>query len=211
MCKYLTIGLIILGLILFNINNVYATFSRPNIHLQQTYRWDDRRDGADLYIQTLSLPFRYNFLKDKHSIKLNLFFQWRRNVERNLTQRKTFGLGLGKDFNRWLSLGADIQYSWYNEGFRDYGVFEKRSIPEGVLKLTLQKELIANGKFNMIGFVDNGIFFDLKNGREICNEISLGVIFPLGKNFQTQLDWLHIDRVPYYDSDAFEGSLTIKF
>jgi len=118
---------------------------------------------------------------------------------------------VGKDIFSWLYLGDEIRYDWMNEDYHYPGVYVKRSYMASEPILCLSHQLLSYKGFNLKGFVRDEYTYDFKDGAGIRNDVVIGLIMPIGKYVETGISWRHIDRVHYYDSDTFEGTVTLVF
>ena len=75
----------------------------------------------------------------------------------------------------------------------------------------LSHSLLSSKYIKLKGFVLNEYNYAFEEGRGICNELAIGLIVPVNKYMETQINWRHIDRIHYYDSDTFEAALTLIF
>ncbi|MFH1507897.1 MAG: hypothetical protein ABIG46_05690 [Candidatus Omnitrophota bacterium] len=199
-------------LILFNFIYAEAFFDdKPQIRYKYTFRIEDRRDHRKLYLQRLSSVFTCRDSNDDNFFKLEPFFEIRRNLNADLWQRKELGLEIGRDIFDWLYLGESVQKLWRNEDYQHYKSFKKRDTAELETRLLFSHDLIAKDSFKMMGYILNEYTYDLRDGRATSNEISLGVTFPIHKYIEAGLNWRHIDRIHYYDSDNLEISATLVF
>ena len=51
----------------------------------------------------------------------------------------------------------------------------------------------------------------LPGTRSMRNEITAGMSALFGKHWEIGLNWRHIDRISYFDTDAFEVFATLSF
>jgi len=146
-------------------------------------------------------------------LKLIPFVEIRRNIERNFWERKELGLETGKDFFPWVYLGESIQYVWTREDLTNvyYPAYEKKDYMESETRLLLSHNLLSSRYLKLKGFILNEYTYDFDKGKGARNEVAIGLIMPLGKYIETQINWRHIDRVHYYDSDTVEAAVTLVF
>jgi len=193
----------------------FTTFAawdeRPEFRWQQLYRYDTRQDNHQLYTNRISFAFNYLDSKKESLYKLTPFFEIRRNIDKGLWERKELGVEIGKDVFPWLYLGEAMQKVWMNEDYRYYTDYEKRDYAGAETRLMFSRNLLSKGHVKLKGFVLDEYTFDFDRGAGTCNEVAIGVIMPLGKYIETGINWRHIDRIHYYDSDTCEASVTLIF
>ena len=200
-----------LFLLLF-ISHTFALRSKkPEFRFQQLYRYDTRQDDHQLYTNRMSLMFNYLDKKEKSLFKITPFFEIRRNIDRDVWERKELGIEIGKDIFPWLYLGQAIQQGWMKEDHRFYANYEKREYSESETRLLLSHNLLSNKYVKLKGFIldEYSYDFDIREGTR--NELVIGLIMPVGKYIETAINLRHIDRIHYYDSDTFEASVTLVF
>lgn len=178
---------------------------------KQGYRYDLRQDNHQLYINRFSFIFNCLGGIDKPLLKLMPFFEIRRNIDKDLWERKELGVEIGKDIFSWLYIGGSMQKGWMKEDHRYYANYEKRDYTELETRLLFNHNLISNKYIKLKGFLLNEYTYDFDKGQARRNELVAGLIIPLAKFIETEVDWRHIDRIHYYDSDTFEVSLTLLF
>lgn len=197
---------------LLSVSIAYAGWEqKPQLRWSQVYSYDNRHDDHQLYINRLSVGFRYLDKQGGELFKLTPFFEARRNVDRNLWERKELGAELGRNILPWFYLGEAIQGVWLKEDYRDYTHTKKRDSAESKTRLLLTHNLISNSHIKLNGFASDEYIYDFDIGAGVRNELSGGVILPLNKNIETGLSWRHIDRIHDFDSDVIEASLTVIF
>ena len=184
---------------------------KPEFRWQQLYRYDLRQNNHQLYTNRLSLIFNYLDNQQKCLFKVMPFFEIRRNIDKDLWERKELGIEIGKDIFPWVYLGEGIQRSWRKEDYRYYRNYEKRDHTESETRLMFSRNLLPKKFLTLKGFILNEYTYDFDRGAGICNEVAIGLIAPLGKYIETGINWRHIDRIHYYDSDTFEASVTFIF
>ena len=178
---------------------------------KQGYRYDTRQDNHQLYTNHFSLVFNYLSEKNKPLLKLIPFFEIRRNIDRELWERKELGMEIGKDILPWLYVGEAIQKGWMKENYRYCADYEKRDYTESETRLLFNHNLLSNKYIKLKGFVLNEYTYDFDKGQATRNELIAGFIIPLGKYIETDISWRHIDRIHTYDSDTIEASVTLVF
>jgi hypothetical protein len=206
-------ALILLALLLLFFSSIgFAGWDkRPEFRWQQLYRYDLRQNNRDLYINRISARFTYKDLGEKALFKLEPFFEARRNLGKGLWERKLLGIEIGKDIFPWVYLGDAIQQTWIKEDYRHYTIFESKNHAESVTRLLFSHNLLPDRYIKLKGFVLNEYTLDFYRGSGICNEVAIGVTAPIYKCIETTINWRHIDRIHYYDSDTLEASVTLIF
>lgn len=178
---------------------------RPQIILSQRYHYDLHKSNHEYYADRLSL--RWDYLK----VGIVAFFESQFNLDKNLWQRKEVGVELNKEVLSWFQASLFLQKSWFKEDYQYHLEFEKEENFESVGRVMFSCDLIKKPKFNMSGFVYNDYIYEFNQGAGICNEVVVGVTIPVGKYTKVGLNWRHIDRIHYYDSETIESSLTLSF
>lgn len=207
-----TRGLIALILILFSFSTSFAVWDKkPEFRWIQLYRYDSREDNHQLYTNRLSFTFNYLDNKEKSLFKLTPFFEIRRNIDKDLWERKELGVEVGKDIFPWLYLGDAIQHGWMKEDYHYPADYVKRDYTESETRLCFSHQLLSYKSLNLKGFVLNEYTYDFNVGAGVRNEVAIGLIVPVGKYLETGINWRHIDRIHYYDSDTFEATVTLVF
>ena len=198
--------------LLLLISHTFALWSKkPEFRFQQLYRYDTRQDNHQLYTNRISLMFNYLDKKEKPLFKITPFFEIRRNIDRDVWERKELGIEIGKDIFPWLYLGEAIRQGWMKEDHRFYVNYEKREYSESETRLLLSHNLLSSKYVKLKGFIlgEYSYDFDIREGTR--NELAIGLIMPVGKYIETGINLRHIDRIHYYDSDTIEASVTLVF
>jgi len=184
---------------------------KPQFRWMQLYHYDLRQADHELYTNRLSLVFNYLDKKKEPLFKLMPFFEIRRNIDKDLWERKEVGIEIGKDIIPGIYLAEAIQKGWMKEDYRHCGVYEKRNYTESETRLLLSCNLLSRKYIKLKGFILNEYTYDFDRGRGTRNEVAIGLIVPIGKYLDTAINWRHIDRIHYYDSDTFEAAVTLIF
>ena len=200
-----------LSLLLFFAFSFAGWEKKPEFRWQQLYHYDLRQDNHQLYTNRLSLTFNYLDSQKKSLVKFIPFFEIRRNIDNNFWQRKELGIEVGRDIFSWLYLGEAIQKGWMKEDYQYCQFFEEKSYKESETRLCLTHNLISGKSIKLKGFAVNEYTYDFDKGAGVRNELALGLNMPVGKYVETELNWRHIDRIHFYDSDTLEASLTLIF
>lgn len=190
---------------------VWAYWKKPEFRWQQLYRYELNRNKHRLYTNRFSATFNYLNKEVNPLFKITPFFEIRRNIAKDLWERKELGVELGKEILPWLYVGEVIQMGWMKEDYRYYMDYERRDYAESETRLLLSHNLLSNKYISLRGFVLNEYAYDFERETAARNEVVAGLIIPIGKHIETTINWRHIDRISYYDSDTFEASLTLIF
>ncbi len=202
---------LIILLFLF-ITTAFAFFeAKPQVRVENKYRYDTRQDNHALYITRVSAAFNYLDALDEPIFKFIPFFESRLNLGKDFWERKEIGIEIGKDIFPFLYLGESLQQVWMKEDYRYYSQYESRDQFEAETRLMLKHDLISNDSIKLKCFVANEYTYDFNNGKGVRNEIVGGFVMPFGKHIETDLVWRHIDRIHHYDSDVVETSITLIF
>lgn len=184
---------------------------KPGFSIMQGFRYDLRQRNHKLYTSRFSLNFDYLGKEDKSLLSLSPFFEIRRNIDKNLWERKELGVEAGKDIFPWFYLGQSIQMGWMNEDYQQYKMYEKRNYTELETRILFSHNLMPDRFVKLKGFVLNEYTFNFNSGEPERNEVVVGISLPVGQYLKTDLNWRHIDRISYYDSDVVEASMTFTF
>lgn len=196
---------------LFSASSFAYWQKKPQLRWQHLYHYDLRQDKHQLYNNRISFTFTYLNKTEKPLFKIEPFFEFRRNINKDITERKGLGIEIGKDILPWLYIGQLIQHTWMNEDYRYYTNYEKRNFTNSETRLLFRHSLLNTERFKLEGFILEEYTFDFSQQAGIGNEVAIGLIIPVGRHLQTYLNWRHIDRIHYYDSDTFETAVTLIF
>ena len=199
---------------LFIFSSAYADWAKkPEFRLTHLYRYDLRQDFRKLYADRISATFSYLDDEGKTLLKLMPFLETRRNIKWDIWERKSLGIEIGKDIFFWLYFGESIQKVWAREDYRNWYIplYVKRDYMESVTRLCFTHNILSGKNFKLKGFVLNEYTFNFDRGAGVRNEVAIGFVLPLSKYIETSIDWRHIDRIHYYDSDTAEASLSLVF
>jgi len=198
---------------LFIFSFAYAGWAqKPEFRLTHLYRYDLRQDFRNIYADRISATFSYLDDQGRPLLKLTPFFEMSRNIKWDIWERKEVGLEIGKDIFPWLYFGDAIQKVWTRENDIDWFIpfYEKRDYVESETRLYLSRNLFSAKNFKLKGFILDEYIFDFDRGAWLRNEVAIGIILPLSKYIETEVNWGHIKR-HNYDSDAVETSITLVF
>jgi len=209
--KIKTLLLLALPLLFFSSIGFAGWDRKPEFRFNQLYRFDLRKHDHQLYTNRISAGFLYRDTQEKALFKLEPFFEARRNLKKGIWERELLGIEIGKDIFPWVYLGEAIQQSWIKEDYRYHTIFESKNHAESVTRLLFSRNILSNDHIKLKGFVLDEYTFDFDRGAGICNEVAIGVIAPITKYVEAGVNWRHIDRIHYYDSDTFEASVTLVF
>lgn len=184
---------------------------KPEFRWKQFYRWDRHFDKNGCYSNRFSLSFAYLDGKDQPLFKVMPFFEMLRNYDTNLWERRELGVEIGKDILTWLYLGESIQHSWKHENLRDPDLYVKENTTEAKTIVAFSRKFFRKNAFSLKGFIIDEYTYDTDEGSGMRNEIIIGASLPLGKHWEAGLNWRHIDRIHYFDTDTFEAFATLIF
>jgi len=190
----------------------FATWDKkPEFRWEQLYRYDLRQDKHQLYTNRISSTFNYLDNNKNSLFKLTPFFEIRRNIDKDLCERKELGVEIGKDIFPWIYFAESIQKVWMKEDYRYYANFEERDYMGSYTRLKFSHDLLPKTWMKLKGFVLDEYTFDFNRMSGTRNDVVLGLVLPLSKYVEAGINWRHIDRIHYYDSDTCEASLTMVF
>ncbi len=198
-------------LALFYTNYSFAQWQKPEADYKNTYHYDLAEEQNDYYGQYLSIIFALRDSKERKAIAIMPFAEFRRNLYKARWERQTYGLELGAELIKGIYVGSTIQESRFKETFEDEVIINNAEYQESVTKLCLSHSFIKNNKFNLIGFILEEYTYNFDKKEFWRNELTAGIKVPIMKWIETEIAWSHLDRVNLYDSDAIEGSVTLKF
>ncbi|MFC1674803.1 hypothetical protein ACFL1K_02800 [Candidatus Omnitrophota bacterium] len=203
--------LVAIGLLLSFSSGFAGWQDKPELQWQQLYRYDRADDDHQLYTNRISSAFTYLDDQKNPLFKVTPFFEIRRNIDVDLWERKELGVEVGKDIFDWLYIGEAIQGVWMNEDYRDYRNYEKRDYAESETRVLLRHDIFSGEKMKLKGFMLNEFIYDFDDNEGLRNEVVIGLIMPIGQYIEGGINWRHIDRIHYYDSDTVEASATLIF
>jgi len=201
-------------ILLLSFSTVFAVWDKkPELRWLTLYRLDDRRSHDSLYINRVSAMFDFQNAEEKSLFKVTPFSEFRRNFERNLWERIETGVEVGKDFTPWFYLGEGIQSVWLREDYTiaKYNHTKRRDSTESETRLVLSHQLFSNQHITLKGFFMDEYTYDFDLGRGVRNEVAVGIAVPIGKHFETSLNWRHVDRIHDFDSDTLEFGAALVF
>lgn len=205
----------IITAIILSLTWLISSFAFPDKNFefswQQGYRYDLRRDNRQLYINRLSSVFSLKNKQDEALFKLEPLFEFRRNIDTNIWERKELGVEIGKNIFPWLYLGEGIQAVWLREDYRQYTTHKRRDALESETRLLFTQRIFSNKHIELSGFILDEYTYDFDIGAGVRNEVAFGLIIPLNKYLKTNINWRHIDLIHDFDSDALEASITLVF
>ncbi len=184
---------------------------KPEFRWKQFYRWDRHFNSDGVYSSRFSLSFGYSDGEKQPLFKVMPFFEMRRNLDADLWERRELGVEVGKDILAWLYLGESIQQVWKNEEWIKPQHYEKENTVEAITRLALSRRFFEKNSFYLKGFIIDEYTYDTDEGSGMRNEIMIGASAPLGKHWEAGLNWRHIDRIHYFDTDTFEAFATLIF
>lgn len=184
---------------------------KPVFSWTQFYRWDRHFNTDGIYSNRFALTLDYLDDEKKPLLKIMPFYEMRRNYDRNEWERREVGVEAGKNILPFLYLGESIQHVWRNEEVRQPLVYEKQNSLEAETRLVFSGNLLSKDSFSLKGFLTEEYTYVTDEGRSMRNEITAGMSVLFGKHWEFGLNWRHIDRISYFDTDTFEAFLTSSF
>jgi len=190
----------------------FAGWSKnPLFSWTQLYRWDRHFNSNGIYSNCYAFAFIYLDGEERPLFKFKPFYEMRRNFDTNQWERREVGLEVGKDILSWLYLGESIHHAWRNEEVMSPNRYEKQNSLEAETRIVLSRNFITKDSFSLKGFVADEYTYVTDEGRSMRNEITAGMSALFGKHWEIGLNWRHIDRISYFDTDAFEVFATLSF
>ncbi|MCX7661110.1 MAG: hypothetical protein N2Z79_00315 [Candidatus Omnitrophica bacterium] len=207
--KFRLIPKIIVMIVIFFVS---TCFGKDNIQIQWShlFHYDLRQSLHRFYLDRLSLRILY-FKCNKSLFEIKPFFETKINLERENIERKSFGLEIGKEIFSWLYLGGILQRNSAKEDLFAYAEYKKRDYTDFTFKLLLSKYLLDKKHLKLKGFIQEEYTYDFDLEKGSRNEVAIGLIIPIAKFSEFIVNWRHIDRIHYYDSDTFETAINFTF
>ncbi|MDP8260466.1 MAG: hypothetical protein P9L96_05700 [Candidatus Gygaella obscura] len=203
--------LILVILLMFSTSVCFSYWQEPVYKIDTGYRYDLRHPDKDIYFVSLQASLEYEDLFEDLDVIIRPFVNFNWNQDRNIWEHKELAVALDVPLTDWFTLTQDVRASWYKEDMRNYGIIEKEYFTESATTILLKHVLLDNTKLKLEGFFANTYLFNLDKGEATRNELCVGFIFPVNEHFKSQIDWRHIDRIHYYDSDTLEALITWEF
>lgn len=198
--------------LLFSVSLFSSAFAgwdkKPDMKFTLLYRHDVRVDYHELVSERFSAGFTYNDNKGKQIFKITPFFEARQNLRKRYFEREELGVEIGKDIFPWLYVGNAIQRGYMREDYSDRNYYQNRKYTESELRVMLKHNIFST---KLKYFVLDEYSYEFDAGKGVRNEVAIGGIIPITKSLEAVLNWRHIDRIPCYDSDVIEASLTFSF
>lgn len=195
----------------FFITSAFARFSgKPSFRLEELYRFDIKTSKSNLVITRLNAALSYLGAGKKEAFKLIPYIEGQWNHKYDTWIRHKVGLEIGRDIFKWLYLGQGFHYADLDENDRDREIFRKDDTAEGLTRVKVSFPL-PKMKNKLKGYIMNEFTYNLEENEGYRNDSIIGAVMPIGKNAEANLDWRHIDRIHYYDSDTVEVSLALLF
>jgi hypothetical protein len=192
--------------------SAFAGWSKkPVFSWMQFYRWDRHFNSNGINSNRYSLSFVYSGGEGRPLFKVMPFFEMRRNFDTNLWERREVGVEFGKDIFPSLYLGESIQHAWRKEEVAAPNRYEKENSLEAETRLVLSRNFFSRNSFSLKGFIADEYTYVTDEGRSMRNEITAGMSALFGKYWEIGLNWRHIDRISYFDTDTFEVFAVLSF
>ncbi len=203
--------ILLFAIFLFASSVCFAGWSKPVYKIDSGYSYDFRHPDKDFYFVSGEARFKKEDVFEGIDIIIKPFVNFNWNQDRNIWERKELAVAVDVPLTSWFTLTQDLRATWYKEDMRDYGSIEKEYFTESATTLMFKKVLLDNLDFKLEGFFSNVYLFNLDKQEATRNELCVGLVLPVNEHFKSQIDWRHIDRIHYYDSDTLEAILTWEF
>ena len=206
---------VMLGLVVapFLCSAAFAAGGKPPMRYTIIFNDDIRHADENFYANRLEAFFIKEInsrAAERVSLRAVPFLEARHSVKRRKRERVSTGLELGLDWRDFFYLGQQFRQVWRSEPVYDRGVIKNINMFEAVSIVTLSRRLIP-GKDILKGYISGEYTYDFRLGRGTRVESIAGLLIPLAKEAELNLDWRHRDRIHSDDCDTFELSAAYKF
>ena len=207
------ISIISFGIFAFSCSLAVAAIERPPIRYTALYNNDIRHGEEDFYAHRLEAIFAKEFnFASQYQMKAQMvpFLDLRYNIVRQKRERAVAGIEFGLSPLSFFYVGQQFRYSWYSESLHQRRVIDSTSMPEALTKVIFSHQLIP-GKEILKGYFGSEYTYDFRHQKGVRAETLIGLIAPIGKSCEVDVNWRHRDRVHDYDCDTFETSVSYTF
>lgn len=197
---------------LFFCSGVFAASNKPPIRYTLLFNDDIRHAEENFYANRLEVFFIKEInsrTAEGVSLRAVPFVEARHSVKRRKRERVSTGVELGLDWGDFFYFGQQFRQAWRSEAVFNRKVIKNINMFETVSIVTLSRRLIP-AKDILKGYISGEYTYDFRLGRGTRIESIAGLIIPLGKQAELNLDWRHRDRIHFYDCDTFELSASYK-
>ena len=191
----------------------FAAIGKPPIRYSLLFNYDIRHADENFYASRLEAFFikEINSLPgEKMSLRVTPFVELRHSVERRKMERVATGAEFGFRLRDFFYLGQQFRQVWRSEPVYNRGVIKNTNMFEAVSIVTLSRRLIP-GKDILKGYISGEYTYDFRLGRGTRVESMAGLLVPIGKEAELNLDWRHRDRIHADDCDTIEASVSYLF
>lgn len=221
-----------LALVPFFCPIAFAAIGKPPMRYGLLFNYDIRHSDENFYANRLEAFFikKINPGDDKKmSLEAVPFVEVRHSVERRKRERLAAGAEFGFRLNDSLYLGQQLRQVWRSEPVYNRGVIKNINMLEAVSIVTLSCRLIPGkprskplsserlpssferGKDILKGYISGEYTYDFRLGRGTRIESMAGLLVPIAKEAELNLDWRHRDRIHADDCDTIEASVSYLF
>ena len=206
---------VMLGLVVapFLCSAAFAAGGKPPMRYTIIFNDDIRHADENFYANRLEAFFIKEInsrAAERVSLRAVPFLEARHSVKRRKRERVSTGLELGLDWRDFFYLGQQFRQVWRSEPVYNRGVIKNINMFEAVSIVALSRRLIP-GKDILKGYISGEYTYDFRLGRGTRVESIAGLLIPLAKEAELNLDWRHRDRIHSDDCDTFELSASYKF
>jgi len=176
------------------------------------FNYDIRHSDENFFANRIAAFFTkpFNIKSIPITAKATPFVEVRHSVRRHKRERLATGVEFGLEPKNLFYLGEQFRYVWHSEQLYNRGVIKDIDMFEAVSILTLSCRLIPH-KDILKGYISGEYTYDFRKGSGTRIESLAGILMPIGKSFEANLDWRHRDRIHADDCDTFEMSGSYKF
>lgn len=190
-----------------------ASSGKPPIRYTILFNDDIRHADENFYANRLEVFFIKEINPsngERVSLRAVPFLEARHSVKRRKRERVSTGVELGLGWRDFFYLGQQFRQVWRSEPVYDRGVIKNTNMFETVSIVTLSRRLIP-AKDILKGYISGEYTYDFRLGRGTRIESIAGLLIPVAKEAELNLDWRHRDRIHSDDCDTFELSASYKF
>lgn len=208
-----TTAALMLGIVFFSSSLSFAGVYKFPLRYSLTFNYDIRHPDEDFYANRLEalLVKKISSSPGKEvTLEVMPFVEVRHNVERRKRERVSTGMELGFNWRDFFYLGEQLRHLWRSEPVYNRGVIKNINMFEALSIVTLSRQLIP-GKDILKGYIRGEYTYDFRLGRGTRVESIAGLLIPLNRETQFNLDWRHRDRIHADDCDTFEAGVAYNF
>jgi hypothetical protein len=202
-----------LALVPFFCPIAFAATGKPPMRYSLLFNYDIRHADENFYANRLEAFFikKINPEDDKKmSLQVMPFVELRHSVKRRKRERLAAGAEFGFRLNDSFYLGQQLRQVWRSEPVYNRGVIKNINMLEAVSIVTLSRWLVPD-KNILKGYISGEYTYDFRFGRGTRIESMAGLLVPVGKEAELNLDWRHRDRIHADDCDTIEASVSYLF